>query len=275
MIDRKTGSVWHELQASLELKLNNVGNMLKRAGYQDSSRDTDITCSMEISLSEAADDQDMILLVNIALDFRVHTGRHTGRLLYLSISGSSSDNAEQFSHADLILKPENQYRQTVDIISRLRNWDELVDLRFEDKLLLKFTISSSPGPSPKDVPGTNHIYRSILNEKPPYATRFTAFSHRTSSGRLTRRRTYVSSREQTFKRLLKPFCLRPLLIDFEEGVDEEEDRKPKRQCKSQSVERDKDSESVSQRIDEFTDGKIPHAGEVVKEIFRRMSMNQV
>ncbi|OCH92548.1 hypothetical protein OBBRIDRAFT_791147 [Obba rivulosa] len=34
----------------------------------------------------------------------------------------------------------------------------------------------------------------------------------------------------------------------------------------------KNSKSLSQKIDDFADGKLPHAGEVVKEIFRRMSM---
>ncbi|OCH92568.1 hypothetical protein OBBRIDRAFT_791165 [Obba rivulosa] len=255
MIENVSVSIKRELQASLELKLNHVGNMLKRAAYRDVVRIAETGSVFEFFSFKTPDNQDMMLAVNFLLDPLFGTGQR----LYLDFSGYSLGNVEYFRYVNLVAEPVNNYRRTVNLLSRNIHLEKFASLQTEDAMIFKITISSSPDPSPKDAPVKDHIYRTILNEQSSEPMRFTAFSHRTPSGRLTRGRSYVPSAGVIESRVnLSSFDSVDIKIvtgalsqavtdarasytdqdsDFEEDAEpEEEDRKSKKPRKSQSLE---------------------------------------
>ncbi|OCH92550.1 hypothetical protein OBBRIDRAFT_428528 [Obba rivulosa] len=119
MLENIVGSVKRELQASLEFKLTEVGYIL--TNYKCTLRNSSMPYSLDVILWKGEDNNDIVVPVIFEVDSRARDVE----CLYLSISGSSLDNAKYFHHADLTLTPKTRYRRSVDIISRRRNWDEL------------------------------------------------------------------------------------------------------------------------------------------------------
>ncbi|EMD30912.1 hypothetical protein CERSUDRAFT_100884 [Gelatoporia subvermispora B] len=190
-----------KLESSLQLQLN-ASAQLELTGlskFMTPGRDCDMTASTpigQVRLCSYHTDSDIGQSPTISMYIDLASSFANVAKLYCTITGESPNKAiRYFEHHKLLscICSWASLRHIRDVITKADHWDTYPTLQSDDAIILKITVSTSPGPSLDTQPVADQLCRSIVRGGMSSTVYFVAFSRRTRDGRLTHPQTLVAA----------------------------------------------------------------------------------